>query len=100
MYWAGITQGLMWKEFTAEGYLQYPLFLETVLQIVPMYHIRAFGGIVYLCGVFVMFYNCNGLYSRKFLNDPTGFHYCNFILHNIFDTPLVTLTPVCVRVSA
>jgi cytochrome c oxidase cbb3-type subunit I/II len=31
MYWAGITQGLMWKEFTVEGYLQYPLFLETVL---------------------------------------------------------------------
>jgi cytochrome c oxidase cbb3-type subunit I/II len=57
MYWAGITQGLMWKEFTAEGYLQYPLFLETVLQIVPMYHIRAFGGIIYLTGVFVMFYN-------------------------------------------
>jgi cytochrome c oxidase cbb3-type subunit I/II len=57
MYWAGITQGLMWKEFTAEGYLQYPLFLETVLQIVPMYHIRAFGGFIYLTGVFVMFYN-------------------------------------------
>jgi cytochrome c oxidase cbb3-type subunit I/II len=57
MYWAGITQGLMWKEFTAEGYLQYPLFLETVLQIVPMYHIRALGGIIYLSGVIVMVYN-------------------------------------------
>ncbi len=57
MYWAGVTQGLMWKEFTAEGYLQYPLFLETVLQIIPMYHIRAFGGILYLSGVFVMLYN-------------------------------------------
>jgi cytochrome c oxidase cbb3-type subunit I/II len=57
MYWAGITQGLMWKEFTVEGYLQYPLFLETVLQIVPMYHIRAFGGLIYLIGVIVMVYN-------------------------------------------
>ena len=57
LYWAGITQGLMWKEFTAEGYLQYPLFLETVLQIVPMYHIRAFGGLIYFSGVFVMLYN-------------------------------------------
>jgi len=57
MYWAGITQGLMWKEFTIEGYLQYPLFLETVLQIVPMYHIRALGGLIYLLGVFVMLYN-------------------------------------------
>jgi cytochrome c oxidase cbb3-type subunit I/II len=57
MYWAGITQGLMWKEFTAEGYLQYPLFLETVLQIVPMYIIRAVGGTLYLSGVVIMFYN-------------------------------------------
>jgi cytochrome c oxidase cbb3-type subunit I/II len=57
MYWAGITQGLMWKEFTTDGFLQYPLFLETVLQIVPMYHIRAFGGVIYFAGVFVMVYN-------------------------------------------
>jgi cytochrome c oxidase cbb3-type subunit I/II len=57
MYWAGVTQGLMWKEFTAEGYLQYPLFLETVLQIVPMYIIRSIGGTIYLLGVLFMFYN-------------------------------------------
>ena len=57
LYWAGITQGLMWKEFTADGYLQYPLFLETVLQIVPMYIIRAFGGILYLTGVISFIYN-------------------------------------------
>jgi len=57
MYWAGVTQGLMWKEFTGEGFLQYPLFLETVLQIVPMYIIRAIGGFIYLSGVFFMFYN-------------------------------------------
>ncbi len=57
LYWAGITQGLMWKEFTAEGYLQYPLFLETVLQIVPMYIIRALGGTLYLSGIIFMFYN-------------------------------------------
>ena len=57
MYWAGITQGLMWKEFTSEGFLQYPLFLETVLQIVPMYIMRAIGGSIYLSGVIFMFYN-------------------------------------------
>jgi cytochrome c oxidase cbb3-type subunit I/II len=57
MYWAGVTQGLMWKEFTAEGYLQYPLFLETVLQIVPMYILRSIGGSFYFTGVFFMFYN-------------------------------------------
>jgi len=57
MYWAGITQGLMWKQFTAEGYLQYPIFLETVLQIVPMYIIRSVGGLMYLTGALIMVYN-------------------------------------------
>ncbi len=57
MWWAGITQGLMWKQFTSEGFLQYPLFLETVIQIVPMYAIRAVGGLLYLSGVIIMIYN-------------------------------------------
>jgi len=57
MYWAGLTQGLMWKQFSAEGYMQYPLFLETVLQILPMYLIRAFGGLLYFSGVLVGVYN-------------------------------------------
>ncbi|GAB3196313.1 cytochrome c oxidase cbb3-type subunit I/II [Pontibacter aydingkolensis] len=57
MYWAGFTQGLMWKQFTAEGTLQYSNFLETVLQIVPMYYLRGIGGILYLGGVFLMVYN-------------------------------------------
>ncbi len=57
MYWAGITQGLMWKQFTSDGLLQYPLFLETVRQIIPMYMIRAFGGTLYLTGVILMYVN-------------------------------------------
>jgi cytochrome c oxidase cbb3-type subunit I/II len=57
LYWAGLTQSLMWKQFTPEGTLQYPNFLETVLQIVPMYVIRAIGGTLYLSGVVVMVYN-------------------------------------------
>ena len=57
MYWAGLTQALMWKEFTSLGVLQYPNFLETVLQIVPMYIIRSIGGSLYLTGAIVMIYN-------------------------------------------
>ena len=57
MYWAGFTQGLMWKQFNQEGLLQYSNFLETVLQIVPMYYMRAIGGAMYLGGVFIMLYN-------------------------------------------
>jgi cytochrome c oxidase cbb3-type subunit I/II len=57
MWFSGITQSLMWKQFTPLGVLQYPNFLETVLQIVPMYIIRIIGGSLYFVGVIVMVYN-------------------------------------------
>lgn len=50
LYWGGITQSLMWKEFAADGSLRYPNFLETVTQIIPMYWLRAVGGTLYLIG--------------------------------------------------
>ena len=57
MYWAGFMQSLMWQEFTEEGVLRYPNFLETVTQIVPMYAARAFGGLLFLIGAILMAYN-------------------------------------------
>ncbi len=57
LYWGGVTQQLMWKQFTPDGFLQYPNFLETVTQIIPMYAIRAFGGLMFFAGLFVMIYN-------------------------------------------
>ena len=57
LYWAGFTQGLMWKEFTPEGLLKYSNFLETVVRILPMYIMRSIGGTLYLVGVIVMAYN-------------------------------------------
>ena len=57
MYWGGITQSLMWKEFTAEGVLRYPNFLETVTQIIPMYVIRLIGGVVFFTGAIIGAYN-------------------------------------------
>lgn len=57
MYWSGITQGLMWKQFTAEGFMQYPNFLETVLQLIPMYQLRALGGTLYIAGAVMMVVN-------------------------------------------
>src|SRR3989304_3130586 len=57
MYWAGITQSLMWKQFTPMGVLQYPNFLETVLQIIPMYVIRMCGGTLYFIGILTMAFN-------------------------------------------
>ncbi len=57
MYWAGIAQSLMWKQFTPMGVLQYPNFLETVIQIIPMYMIRAIGGLIYFSGMILLTYN-------------------------------------------
>lgn len=57
MYWAGFTQGLMLKEFTPEGILKYPNFLESTLRIIPMHVMRSVGGTFYLLGVIVMAYN-------------------------------------------
>jgi cytochrome c oxidase cbb3-type subunit I/II len=57
LYWAGVTQQLMWKQFTPDGFLQYGNFLETVTQIIPMYAVRIFGGTIYIVGVCIMVYN-------------------------------------------
>ncbi|MFU8844319.1 MAG: cytochrome-c oxidase, cbb3-type subunit I [Bacteroidales bacterium] len=57
LYFAGFTQALMWKQFTAEGFLKYPNFLETYVQIRPMHMLRALGGVIYLTGAIIMVYN-------------------------------------------
>jgi cytochrome c oxidase cbb3-type subunit I/II len=57
MYWSGVTQSLMWKQFTPLGTLQYPNFLETVLQIIPMYAIRSIGGLLFLAGMVLLMVN-------------------------------------------
>jgi len=57
LYWGAITQASMWKEFTAEGFLKYPNFLETVTQLAPMYATRAIGGGLYIVGIVLGIYN-------------------------------------------
>ncbi|MFN8711686.1 MAG: cytochrome-c oxidase, cbb3-type subunit I [Bacteroidota bacterium] len=57
MYWGGWVQHLMWKQFTPDGRLLYPNFLETVTQLAPMYMMRAVGGTLYLAGAVIMVVN-------------------------------------------
>ena len=57
MYVGGITQSLMWQEFTAEGALRYPNFLETVVRLRPMYALRAVGGTLFMAGALAAVYN-------------------------------------------
>jgi cytochrome c oxidase cbb3-type subunit 1 len=56
MWVAGITQGLMWREYGADGYLVNS-FAETVAALHPMFALRAFGGLLYLAGAVVMTVN-------------------------------------------
>jgi cytochrome c oxidase cbb3-type subunit I/II len=56
MYWAGIMQSLMWKEFTPEGQLKWQ-FLDTVTKMMPFYAARALGGTLFLVGAVMMTYN-------------------------------------------
>jgi len=64
MYWSGIAQALLWKDFTDLGVLRYPNFLETTLQILPMHMMRAVGGLLYFAGVLLMIYNLLATASR------------------------------------
>lgn len=57
LYWAGFVQSQMWNDFTKDGFLQYPNFLETVTNIIPMYAYRAIGGLLYYIGVIIMIIN-------------------------------------------
>ncbi len=56
MWVAGVTQGLMWREYGADGYLVNS-FVDTVVALHPMYVLRAFGGVLYLAGGVLMVVN-------------------------------------------
>ena len=57
MYVAGFVQSLMWKQFNEDGTLVYGQFMDTVVEIMPMYAMRTVGGVLYLTGVLVGVYN-------------------------------------------
>ena len=57
LYWSAVTQWLMLKEYTPEGFLAYPIFLETLTQILPMYTLRIISGVMFLTGFLLMVYN-------------------------------------------
>jgi len=70
MYTAGVVQSLMWKEFNPDGFLTYQNFLETTTKIIPLYMLRAVGGVLYLSGVIIMTYNLiKTAYAGTFVAD-------------------------------
>ena len=56
MWVSGIMQGLMWRGYDANGFLQYS-FAESVNAIHPYYVIRLLGGLLFLIGSLIMVYN-------------------------------------------
>jgi cytochrome c oxidase cbb3-type subunit 1 len=56
MWVSGIMQGLMWREYDANGFLVYS-FAETVAAMHPYYVLRVLGGLLYLVGALVMVFN-------------------------------------------
>ncbi|PWB83319.1 MAG: cytochrome-c oxidase, cbb3-type subunit I [Methylocystaceae bacterium] len=56
MWVAGIMQGLMWRAYTPQGFLEYS-FVETTDALHPEYVIRALGGGMFLIGALIMVYN-------------------------------------------
>jgi cbb3-type cytochrome c oxidase subunit I len=72
MYTSGITQGLMWRAFDETGRLAYPEFIETVVQVIPMYWVRMVGGLLYLTGTCLLAFNVLKTIAKapKDLPDP------------------------------
>jgi len=65
MQWAGITQGLMWRAFDANGGLAYPDFVETVTKLFPMYWIRAIGGGMFFLGMVMCAFNMVMTWTKR-----------------------------------
>ena len=63
----------MWREYGADGYIVYS-FSEVVSAMIPLYLIRAAGGLLYLAGFLIMVWNIyqtvrGRLRDEKPLND-------------------------------
>ena len=91
MWVAGLTEGLMWREYGADGYLVNS-FAETVKAVHPMYVLRCFGGLLYLTGASIMTYNITRTILGHAQRDETSFGEIN---HD--PAKDVPLTPATVR---
>ena len=56
MWNSGVIQGLMWRTYTDAGTLKYS-FVNSLVAMHPYYIARAFGGLLFLVGTIICFYN-------------------------------------------
>ena len=72
MWVSGVMQGLMWREYDAQGFLVYS-FAETVQAMHPYYVMRAIGGALYLAGALIMAFNITmTILGRQREEEPIG----------------------------
>lgn len=57
MYIAGFMQGLMWQDFNPDGTLVNADFLKIVDSMRPFYILRSIGGLLFIIGAVLMFWN-------------------------------------------
>jgi cytochrome c oxidase cbb3-type subunit I/II len=65
MWTAGVTEGLMWKEFDDAGRLVYFEWAAMVPKLEWMYWTRVVGGTLYITGVFMLVYNLWKTYQSR-----------------------------------
>lgn len=68
---AGITQGMMWHAVDETGRLVYPDFVETVIRIIPLYYVRAVGGLLFFTGYILMVINVVKTLAKAPRNVPS-----------------------------
>ena len=56
MWNSGITQGLMWRTYTQSGTLRFS-FTDTLIAMHPYYVARALGGLLFVTGACIGFWN-------------------------------------------
>jgi cytochrome c oxidase cbb3-type subunit I/II len=83
MWTAGVTQGVMWREFDETGRLVHGDFVETVTRLMPMYWARFGGGSLYLLGMLLMALNMFMTWRRR----PTAYEV------PVYEAPALTPAP-------
>ena len=50
-------EGLQWRALNEAGQLANPIFLDIVNRLMPYYWMRVLGGVLYLVGMLMFFFN-------------------------------------------
>ena len=69
MWIAGVSEGLMWREFDADGRLVYSVWTDMLPTLMPMYWVRAIGGTLYFTGVVLFAYNMYRTVTSGYVGD-------------------------------